>query len=525
MSAGAGTSPWHLRKRSHATMGYRPKQYRGVVRGGRATGYMMDLGQRHQNHVRGCGMLYGKNKPTPTAVLYNKRIHQNEPITVAHDIKQELRSEPGSQAVVTMIAERLLPRPDYSGGLLRHVNRTTYDGAGEVRPFHLFSEYMAATHTGPTQQQLLNHRRDWTMGTNAAWRDGYAIVNGALNTENLMEWGYATPFTSDNIYGDPTRYYVSPALAGTGGTGLSNTVNPTAASTAEAAVLMRNYYHLYEEISWKIQNNSVTGTTVTIYECVLNRDIPLNDTLSVGGTVTAQWAGMPCPLELWRQSQELRYAKTGYMTTDGDPVIIGLPINGIPIAEDEGAGAASAQFNTNPSATSGAVRGMDTADIDYPNVRPDKASLLHTYYKVRAHTRYLPPGADTTITIGVRYNKRIPGAWWNSLYGVAGHTRAFFMVNRPDEVVGITGGDGNPSTAVDGTKRIPVMNATDLMVSWTKKKTVCRVKQRTRVKYWFKAAIPNVLDVAIRNPITLKVHDADVFMGEDADEPTEGPGA
>lgn len=526
LSAGAGTSPaFRISKRPLGATQQRMHMYRGKVHGHNATGYMRDLGQRHQNHIRGCGALYGKHKHTPRAVLYNKRIHQNEPISVSHEIKQELRSEPGSQAVVTMIGERLLPKTDYSGALYRSVNRVSDAPGAAQQNFFLYNEYTGASSTAPTTGVVLDHRRDWTMGTNAAWRDGFAIANGQMRTEVLMEQGYQTPYITQTTFGSPQAWHMSPTDVVDPSTGVPSVQMNPSISTPAAAVVLRNYYHLYEEISWKIQNNSVTGTTVTVYECVLNRDIPMNDTPSFENIATVQWGGLPCPLELWRQSRELAYGKAAPLTEDGDIWLSGgLPFNPVPAAEDEGPGVASAQLQKDPT-TAGAVRGMEVADIDYPNVRPNKAALLHTYYKVRAHTRYLPPGADTTITVGVRYNKRIPGAWWNTMYGVADFTRCFFMVNRPDEVVGITGADGSGVTPIDGKNRMPVMNASDLMVSWTKKKTVCRVKQRMRHAFRYKAAIPGNLDVAIRNPITLKVHDADVFMGEDADEEPEAPGA
>lgn len=97
-------------------------------------------------------------------------------------------------------------------------------------------------------------------------------------------------------------------------------------------------------------------------------------------------------------------------------------------------------------------------------------------------------------------------------------SRSFFMVSRPDEVVGVTGADEDPNAPVAGVNRIPVMNATDLMVSWTKKKTMAKTKQRNQRLWVFKAAIPEIDDVAVRNPVTFDMHDADVPMGTLAEE-------
>lgn len=498
--AGRGTSmlPLHIRNASF---------YRGGF---------MEMGQRQQQHVKGKGVLRGKNKRTPKAIVYNKRIQQNMPLTVAHEVKQELRSVAGSQAVVTAIAERLLPRSDYSGRLVDNVNRTD---TGTLRGFINSSLYQSATADAPTAGQWW-HRNDWTMFTNATWRDGYAFANGQFNSTGnaagAMGYGYGTPYGPAGEA--PVKWYEAPAtlIDPTGNTREAVVEENPDASTATPAVMsmLMNYYHLYEEISWRFTNNSVTGTSVTIYECVLNRDIALRDTLNNSGTATVAWGGMPCPLELWRQSQALRFAQGAGLTHDGD-----LYYTSAPAAPDgaEAEGAASAQMQTNPTSSS-VNQGMGAKDIDYPNVLPHKAQLLHTYYKVIPHTRYLPPGASTTITIGVKYNKRVPGAWWNTLYGVSGMSRAFFLVSRPDEVVGVTGADENPTGPVLGTHRLPVMNATDLMISWTKKKTVARTKQRNRRMWMYKAAIPEIDDVAVRNPVTFTMHDADVPMGTLAEE-------
>ncbi len=494
---------------------------------------MRELGQRHQHHIRGAGVLHGKYKRTPRAILYNKRIHQNEPLTVLHEEKQELRSEPGTQAVVTMIAERLLPEPDLSGRLIPDVNRIAEGGAlggPSAYGFNSMTKFTSGTQTTPVTQSL-NHRRDWTMGTNGSWRDGYAFANGQLLGATLMSSGYQSPWvaSSSSTGGNPERWfeaaasYRDPTGATTDFVAGQNPDALAVSTTVPLVLQLRNYYHLYEELSWKIQNNSVTGTNVTIYECILNRDIPMRDTLVNGSAPTAfvNWGGMPCPLELWRQSQQFKYMTTGALDADGSLYMTGAPPAPLDSTASEGAGMTSSALQRDP-VYSGVAAGANAKDIDYPNVTPHKAALLHTYYTVVPHSRYLPPGADTTITIGVRYNKRIPGAWWNTMYGVAGHSRCFFMVSRPDEVVGIAGADGSTTTTIDMKTRMPVMNATDLMVSWTKKKTVARVKQRARHTYVFKAAIPNTLDVAIRNPITMTVHDADVPMGALADEAVEG---
>lgn len=502
----------------NAGMGPPPKRTRHARRSGTIT---RELGQRQQQHVKGVGVLRGKYKRTPKAIIFNKRIHQNEPITVTHEVKQELRSNPGSQAVVTALAERRLPEPSYTGKLLTFVNR---DSALVLQPFNRINKYTGAASDAPSSV-LLNHREDWSMFTNGSWRDGMAFANGQLNTQAITESGYTTPFESGTAlsYGTPSSWYEQQTLVldTTGATrDATVTTNPDSASAIPGlATTIRNYYHLYEEIQWKITNPSITGTNVTIYECVLTRDIPIELTRNSDAVndVRSNWGGLPCPLELWRQSLALRTMKVADLTSDGDPLQTNFGEGGQTASEVEGVGKASAALGANPT-TGAASQGMTARDIDYPNVTPHKAALLHSYYKVIPHSKYIPPGASTTITIGVKYNKRIPGTWWNTLYGVAGMTRCFFMVSRPDEVVGVTGGDENPTGPIDPLNRLPVMNATDLMITWKKKKAFAKTKQRARFNYYFKSAIPEIDDVAVRNLVTGTVHDANFPMGALAEE-------
>lgn len=482
------------------------------------------------SYVRGKGVMRNRHSRMPQAVRMNIRMGQNKPLTVVHEWKGEFRSSPGTQGVVAVIGERLFPESSFSGKLVDHVNRST---TLVRQPYAaLLPQYSLATADAPLERTV-NHRMDWTMFTCGSWRDGYAFANGQFNNPTAMSVGYITPFiaaaTTTDYEGTPGKWYEAPAvlLDPTGATReAALEENPDNPSTAQQmAVLCKNYYHLYEELSWKFTNSSMTGVSVTIYECILTRDIPIRETLpnSDSGTQGVFWGGMPCPIELWRQSQQISSAQNAGLTADGDLYMTSLPTNPIAAAENEGTGVyglgttASGGFFRDP--TSGAAAaGLAAKDIDAPNVTPKRAQLLHSYYRVVPHTRYVPPGATTTITVGVKYNKRIPGAWWNSFYAISGLSRCFFMVTRPDQVVGLTNLDEVAGTALNATCRLPVMNATDLMVQFTKKKTVCKTKQRTRHVWRYKAAVPEIDDVVVRNPVTYKVHDANAPIGEGAED-------
>lgn len=520
MPGGAGAGGAGLftpQKRSSAGYG----KYKKARPWGRTSRYgAAELGMRAQQHVRGLGVMRGAHTSTPGPVRQNIKNRVNMPLSVAHEIRTELRCSPGNQAVVTCIAQQRYPKVDYSGEMVDGINMT--DVGGILTPLTGLGRdsvpiYRAAADDAPTVQ-VMNHRNDWTMFTNGSWRDGYAFANGQLNSAAVMQAGYSTPYATTGVtYGNPAKWYEAPAhlFDPTGATREAVTEEMPDASSASASVVtnLQNYYHLYEEISWTIHNPSITSTSVTIYECILNRDMPMLEQMNRDTTGVVVDGGLPSPLELWRQSNAIRAARDAALTADGAVYQIGLPTG---VSSPESAGIASAVLGANPT-TAGTASGMQGKDVDYPNAMPHKAQLLHTYYKVIPHTRRIPPGASTTITIGVKYNKRIPGAWWNTMYGVSGQTRCFFMVSRPDEVVGVTGADEDAGPSPLPSNRTGVMNATDLIVRWVKKKSCARVKQQNKRSWFWKAAVPEIDDVVMRNLITGKVHDADAVAGSTAE--------
>lgn len=520
--AGAGGYPSSTIKRKYARAPTRRNIFAGGrKRYGRVKHYgAAELGMRAQQHVRGVGVLRGKYRTTPGPVRQNIRNRVNMPLSVAHEVRTELRCNPGNQAVVTCIAQQRMPKSDYSGELIDGVNLT--DAGGALAPVigagrDTVPVYRLATDDAPTNT-VMNHRNDWTMFTNGSWRDGYAFTNGQLNDISKMQTGYSTPYaTAGSTYGNPEKWYEAPAilLDPSGTTREAVTEEMPDAPSASAAVVtnLQNYYHLYEEISWTIHNPSITGTVVTIYECILNRDMPMQETLTRATTGTVIDGGLPSPIELWRQSNAIQAARVAGLTMDGAVYQVAAPEA---VASAETAGIASCTLGTTPT-SAGVAAGMLGKDVDYPNATPHRAQLLHTYYKVIPHSRRIPPGASTTITIGVKYNKRIPGAWWNTMYGVSGMTRSFFMVARPDEVVGVTGADEDPGTTPLPANRTGVMNATDLIIRWVKKKSCAKVKQQGRRTFFYKAAVPEIDDVTMRNLITGTVHDADAVAGSTAE--------
>lgn len=464
--------------------------------------------------MRGKGVVRGRKTMHP-AIRAAVRAGVTRPYYVTHEMKHELRSLPGGQAVVTAIAERLLPQADHSGMLERDVNHIT--GIETAIPFNTIPGFTGATDDAVANITLC-HRNDWTMFTNGAWRDGYGFINGKLGGA-IGTVGYLTPYVTGVAAGAPSYWdeqlvLNQPGQAADGTVPVAPiTVNPAGGTNASRTQLS-NYHHVMEELSWTITNNSVANAHVTIYECILNRDVMLNDTVSEGSPITnaVEWAGMPCPLELWRQSREVQFEPNvvdGTIGAGGEDWRIPIA----PTDANEGPGVTATGFNRDPT-TAAYASGARVRDIDAPNVQPNRAALLHTWYKIIPHTRTLPPGATTTITVHVRFNKRIPGAWWNMLYGAKGMTRCFFMVNRMDAVVGIAGQSEGGNTRA---ARLPVMAPTDLVVRWTKKKCMARTQQRVRHSLFVRAAMPEIDDTVARNAVTGVARDAD-DVADGADE-------
>lgn len=484
------------------------------------------LGQSNMWRVRGSTTTRRLHK-YPKAVVAAKRAGMQGALAITHEMHSELRTKAGGQGVVTVIAERLLPTADYTGALCNSVNREdttsgivdTNVGATPAYAYNVIPAFANATADSVTDT-VINHRQDWTMFTNGSWRDGYCYTNGNFTFAGAgtLVTGYNTPVAYGSATGYPSGWNAF--------TGISQPSNVTGGTDALAThpigvggsggvrsndSQLGNYYHLNESISWKFTNNSAVPVHVTMYECILVRDVPtkimpsLNEAAGVASGLV-KWGGLPCPLELWRQSRFTANEPQVFGHEGASGLGASVPVD----APLEGRGVCSAQLGRDPT-TSASEGGTTTRDIDGANVTPDRAHLLHTWYKLVPHTRTIPPGASTTITVAVHFNRRIPGAWWNNFYGIGGLTRTFFMCTRPDFVTGVTGIDEAGGVASSANRR-RIMAPTDLMVSWTKRKTVAKRLTRVRAALYVRAALPEIDDAVMRNPYTDKPVEVDVAL-------------
>ena len=521
-------------------------------------------------HVRGKGVVYG-HRMLPGRVRANIRLGRGLPQKVSTEHKSTLYCPPNAQGVVTLISQRVLPSIDRTGLCNGGVNRQlgTVAATGELQlsnapePFDVYKQYTSTASIEP-EDVLLNHRSDWTMFTNHAWRDGMAYCNTRFTTTAQAATGYCSPYMTgmhdgSHIDSDGLGWaMLTGASTGTGGEwwkgsyfteapsvssgaggpaahpanqGMTGTGALAAGNLGVAGLLNTdNYYHISEELSWHFMNNGDTPVTITIYEHILNRDVPMIPTPSKGtrNATTGEWTpgrivndgGLPCPIELWRQSREknfhtipsdsmgVRPGDFGIIPAERETVgrtmaeLSAIPYGRIAATATTGAGT-NATYNPerdealNSPAITGA--GAGPTDIDYPGVTPRVAALLHTWYKVKAHTRTINPGQETTITVHVRFNKKIPGSWWYQFYGIRDLTRCFTLVTRPDKVIGKS--TDETSTSVGVHARLPVMGQTDIAVTWYKKKQMAIAGQRFRGSRYFRAtAVPAFTKFAVRDP-------------------------
>ncbi len=477
-------------------------------------------------------------KRVDKAARANWRMQKNLPITLTHEETSEVRAKAGTQGVVQFQAERRLPaepttNPQVStGALLNDVNRKqngilgTYNGgACEFDEIYRFADTTAEVRSLGD----MNHRSDWTMFTNGSWRDGYTALNGRFNTAAKLQYGYITPIKFGLTESAETQWFqrfVDTAR-------VQNQFMPV--SPLQAI----DYHHLEETLSITVTNNAVMPCSVTMYECTLAHDVPMQRTLKLAATAGVdtgdnayvQWGGLPCPVELWRASRKITAAAGAYLNPFGGGIgAISAESAGYGAVQgDDGEGAVGTRMGVSQGAASAGYTGGNLSyfagsagvptgtavttlpDVDHAGVRVG-GQLLHHWYTVKAHNKTIPPGMTTTFTFKVRYNKRIPGTWWESLYGVAGMTKTFFMVTRPGMGVGSTGetlGDLAGAGA-----RLPATGPTDLTMKWTKHKAFCRTDTLPRRHITYRATRP-ILDVfQVRNPGELNV----VGDDEDADD-------
>lgn len=474
--------------------------------------------------VRGSNTMR-RYKRVSKVVRANYRLRKNLPLAVGHEETTEIRSAPATQAVFTFIAERRLPQVSaggFTGDLYPHVNRDPVTGSilldADGQPLNRIWRYTAATNVDARTVDVLTDRSDWTMFTNASWRDGYSMLNGRYTAAANAFRGYRTPFTSFTIAALDDAWWQRHTTT-YGSSGEPPTF--TTAAVPYSVLHCTDYHHLSEELKVTVTNNATTPTTVTLWECILAHDLPMTPTLpeteAFASVLRTSWGGMPCPLELWRASRRAyTAAPTGVNIYQSGAGIVPLTDQTLALAELP---CTTRTKVGQPGEVDGQrydigswQQGGPTAvqDIDHAGVKVG-GGLLHHWYKVIPHTRVIAPGQTTTLSVHVAFNKRIPGTWWQTLYGVGGYSRAFFMTAKAGMVVGTTGlteGEGALPNS-----RVMVNGPIDLTMKWTKRKRFTRVDPVPRRSLYYRAGIPEIDATALRNP-----EDNDVEGDLQADE-------
>lgn len=516
------TPPQMPPKRARSQMSRRANRYfRGSLQPAYADKYQ----------VRGVRTVK-KYKKYPVKIALERRLRRNMPVTITHEETSEIRSPMGSQGITTYMAERRFPQiiqggaglPDTTDGTLNpSVNRDSNNNLavhnGVANEFmNTIYRYEGTTVGAQDARSLgmLNHRSDWTMFTNASWRDGYSTLNGRFTTGGLAYKGYRTPVEGTAVQ-DATWYQRA----------ISRIYDAADSTLPSSTLQCTDYYHLMESLSVTVTNNTVVPTTVCLWECVLNHDVGFTSTLSLDTTnpYTTSWGALPCPLELYRISKQVygvEFAgilptETGEFAsnTSGVSAVYGndgpgttCTVQGAPREPVKSGYAIPVMSST------GIYTGVP--DIDHPASNPLKAKgPLNYWYTLKPHKRMLAPGQSTTISVKIMFNKRIAAVDWTNRIGVKGLSRAFFITSRPQKMVGSTGIDeagfsGNGS-------RLPVMGNTDLTLKWVKSKQFARSAPALRHRLFYRAAIPEVDQATARNP---QDHDAeddgDQALGGDA---------
>lgn len=343
------------------------------------------------------------------------------------------------------------------------------------------------------------------MFTNASWRDGASAYNGRFDTEAKARLGYITPIDIGRTI--DTLWYTRVENQ-TGSTPGSEITLP------QSTLDLTDYHHLMESISVSATNNATVPTKLTLYECVLAHDVPLQPTLTLAdtGATSTLWGALPCPIQMWRLGRQHSDPSEGAIKlTENGAAIQFIATAAGSIANNDGEGAVGTRMGA-PSAAAAGGYGADAfqiKDIDAPGMKP-RGQVMRHWYKLVPHTRVVAPGQTTNFNVTIHYNKRIPGMWWNTYAGIKGMTRTFFMTSEPYKMVGSTGldevGVGGPGS------RLMVMGNTDLTMKWTKTKRFTRSSEMPRRSIRYHATIPEIDDVAVRNP-------------EDNDAEDDGDGA
>lgn len=454
-----------------------------------------------------------KYKRVPKSVRQNYKQRKNLPITITHAESTEVRAKAGTQAIVQFQAERQLPYEQTTGvgalsagptgALNPGVNRTVANTRGTYNGGILYNQiYRYASGTADARTvSSLNHRSDWTMFTNASWRDGYATLNSRFSTSATALKGYITP--AENYLLTTAEWWVQR---------IGDNASSGDAFAPKTPLGATDYYHLSETLNVTVTNNASTVATITLYECILAHDVGIHSSPTYDAEVgqAVQWGALPCPVELWRASKRFGGAETQGITMYENGAGVAMS-EMAPVAGDDGEGAVGTRMGApTESATAAFTGGIQgdsavtttapttTKDIDHHGVSPAVANLLHHWYKLVPHTRVLAPGQTTTIRIKCIFNKRIPGTWWETLAGVQGYSRTFFMMARAAKGVASTGVD---EVGVSGPgSRLMMTGPIDLTMNWTKSKSFTRTMTMPRRSLYFAASIPE-LDTFLKRTV------------------------
>lgn len=222
-------------------------------------------------------------------------------------------------------------------------------------------------------------------------------------------------------------------------------------------------YAFNESISWTFTNTSEGPAKITIYECVLKRDVPLRHGSS--SSVNYYEVGaLPDPIRLWQNYTELN-------DNNNDN-----PDNMAQIRYTTGLG------------TQGYRK-----SIYQPNMTP-MGKYIQDVYTLKPHVIYLKGGQTKTYTIGVNYNMGIKPLFLHAYYGMPGITRTFMMTICGVAALGLNKAEGLDAAGLS--QRIT--NPTAITVKWKKTRRFCRIMDKQKHQLTLRAPLQTTFDSTVQ---------------------------